>query len=259
MFLQRYVDVFSFFAFPSALLAFLFSAMVAQAQSESPFFDGDFVKTASPNLYSEIVADGGDIFAIGPDNRTTLHYAVRYGTAALVGYLVDSGVDVNRPNIYLNTPLHWSVGNWDDAASAITEPEKVRLLLAAGANPNATTDRGETPIMFAVTVEIAQILLEAGANPALTQQDGLDAIAYNEDVGRAEVANFLRSAQTGSTPVQDFDKGIAAHNAGDYDAALQEWRPLAEQGDAAAQSNIDLMYNKIVAELALAKVGNLDQ
>ncbi|MDA7551431.1 hypothetical protein N8760_06405 [Rhodobacteraceae bacterium] len=32
---------------------------------------------------------------------------------------------------------------------------------------------------------------------------------------------------------QDFNKGWAAYNSGDYATALKEWRPLAEQGGAA--------------------------
>ena len=36
--------------------------------------------------------------------------------------------------------------------------------------------------------------------------------------------------------------GDAAYNRGDYDAALQEWRPLAEQGNAVAQLNLGFMY-----------------
>ena len=47
-----------------------------------------------------------------------------------------------------------------------------------------------------------------------------------------------------SSPViaQDFQKGFAAYNAGDFATALQEWTPLAEAGSAAAQSNLGLMY-----------------
>ena len=42
---------------------------------------------------------------------------------------------------------------------------------------------------------------------------------------------------------QDFDKGLEAYNSGDYQIALQEWRPLAaEQGDASAQFMIGGMY-----------------
>ena len=43
-----------------------------------------------------------------------------------------------------------------------------------------------------------------------------------------------------SAPVaaQDFQKGLAAYQAGDYATALQEWTPLAEAGNADAQYNL---------------------
>ena len=41
---------------------------------------------------------------------------------------------------------------------------------------------------------------------------------------------------------QDFDKGLKAAQAGDFQTALQEWRPLAEQGYASAQYNLGQMY-----------------
>ena len=40
----------------------------------------------------------------------------------------------------------------------------------------------------------------------------------------------------------DFDKGLAAYKQGDFATALSEWKPLAEQGNASAQSNIGAMY-----------------
>ena len=40
----------------------------------------------------------------------------------------------------------------------------------------------------------------------------------------------------------DFQKGLAAAKSGDFATALREWTPLAEQGDAAAQFNLGLMY-----------------
>jgi TPR repeat protein len=43
---------------------------------------------------------------------------------------------------------------------------------------------------------------------------------------------------------QDWDLGNEAYERGDYAAALMEWRPLAEAGDASAQNNLGLMYNK---------------
>ena len=40
----------------------------------------------------------------------------------------------------------------------------------------------------------------------------------------------------------DYDDGWAAWLAGDYETAMREFRPLAEQGDAGAQLNLGLMY-----------------
>ena len=40
----------------------------------------------------------------------------------------------------------------------------------------------------------------------------------------------------------DFSKGWDAYNNGDYATALEEWRPLAVQGDAQAQHNLAVMY-----------------
>jgi TPR repeat protein len=40
----------------------------------------------------------------------------------------------------------------------------------------------------------------------------------------------------------DFNSGLTAYNKGDYTTAAKEWRPLAEQGVAAAQFNLGLLY-----------------
>ncbi len=42
----------------------------------------------------------------------------------------------------------------------------------------------------------------------------------------------------------DFQAGVDAYNQGDYATAVKEWRPLAEQGDAFAQSNLGVMYER---------------
>ena len=46
----------------------------------------------------------------------------------------------------------------------------------------------------------------------------------------------------GPVQAQDFQKGLAAAQAGDFATALQEFTPLAEQGNADAQYNLGLMY-----------------
>ncbi len=41
----------------------------------------------------------------------------------------------------------------------------------------------------------------------------------------------------------DFQKGLTAADKGDYATALKEWTPLAEQGNASAQTNLGFMYS----------------
>ena len=42
----------------------------------------------------------------------------------------------------------------------------------------------------------------------------------------------------------DYNDGLTAYHEGDYKTALSEWKPLAEQGDADAQNNLGVLYNK---------------
>ncbi len=58
---------------------------------------------------------------------------------------------------------------------------------------------------------------------------------------RAALAVALVIALTGPTQA-DFDAGMAAFERGDYATALQEWRPIAEQGHAEAQNFLGWMY-----------------
>ncbi len=46
-----------------------------------------------------------------------------------------------------------------------------------------------------------------------------------------------------SAHAQDFDRGFAAAQSGDFATALKEWLPLAEQGHAQAQYVLGVMYN----------------
>lgn len=63
-------------------------------------------------------------------------------------------------------------------------------------------------------------------------------------------ARFLKHAALAftllSAPVlaQSFEEGAKAYEKGDFDSALENWRPLAEQGQAKAQFNLGLMYER---------------
>lgn len=54
--------------------------------------------------------------------------------------------------------------------------------------------------------------------------------------------NALLLSGYSSALAQDFKKGLIASEVGDYAAALEEWEPLAAQGNASAQNKLGFMY-----------------
>ena len=49
---------------------------------------------------------------------------------------------------------------------------------------------------------------------------------------------------TGGAAAGPYEEGVAAYHRGDYATAVRLFRPLAEQGDAAAQYSLGLMYHQ---------------
>ena len=46
-----------------------------------------------------------------------------------------------------------------------------------------------------------------------------------------------------SASAQDFNTGLAAYKAGNFSTALEEWEPLAEEGNPYVQYNLGIMYD----------------
>ena len=88
---------------------------------------------------------------------TPLMYAALYGDAALVKRLLMSGADPNASNAAGATALMWAVPHTD----------RMNLLMAAGANVNARSQDGRTPLLMAAGIvgahSAVELLLENGA------------------------------------------------------------------------------------------------
>jgi ankyrin repeat protein len=102
------------------------------------------------------------------DGWTYLHLAPDARVAEL---LLEHGADINAANRHSvfgpgNRPLH--------AAVYMDRADVVALLIARGADANATDDAGWTPLHLAVAngrLEMARQLLEAGADPNVRIRD----------------------------------------------------------------------------------------
>lgn len=128
--------------------------------------------------------------AFAPDGFTPLSLAAYFGRPEAVRLLLERAADVaaTARNSMGVQPLH--------AAVAGRNFEAVSLLVAAGAEVNATQHGGWTPLMQAAAhgdLEIVDVLVAAGADPALATDEGKTAAALAEDNGHEALAGQLRT------------------------------------------------------------------
>lgn len=133
-----------------------------------------------------------------PDGWTLLHLAAAFGTPATVQLLLSRGAEVCAcsSNAQRNEPLH--------AALALgRDPETVRLLLEAGAKPDARQTGGFTAIFSAAAAnrrDLCELLLAHGANPLLANDFGQTAASYARERSHTELADWLESQSSPQKP-----------------------------------------------------------
>ena len=79
--------------------------------------------------------------------HTLLRFAVTYGSRRVLRLLLAAGACVETSNMNGHTPLHYAAGL--GRSSPQPDPSVAGMLLCAGAQPNALTEKGETPLVFA--------------------------------------------------------------------------------------------------------------
>ena len=113
-----------------------------------------------------MLAQGKDVNARGDREATPLIYASAFGSAEALRMLLEAKADVNASNALGMTALHFSV----------TEPDKARLLVEHGANVNAKTKTGRTPLIVAGfqnhSDAVVQLLIAKGADVLAADKDG---------------------------------------------------------------------------------------
>ena len=128
----------------------------------------------------------------GPGGSTPLMTAALYGDAALVKHLLKLGADPNATNSAGATALMW----------AAPDPEKMRLLLDAGADVNARSDDRRTPLVIVSGIVGAtpalRLLLDYGADPSILRPTDPSPLNETARIDETEMFRVLQEYLGGS-------------------------------------------------------------
>ena len=163
----------------------------------------------------KVLLDAGANPNTATEGWTAFMSAAHEGRPEIVKIFLAVGANPNTAASGGLTPLMMAAGSHVDAQKAhdsvakyIGDPPKIwalpaayveviKLLLAAGANPNLMKDDGWTALMFAATTgsaNITRLLIKAEADVNAANADGETALDIALDVGDRGVARILRKA-----------------------------------------------------------------
>ena len=133
-------------------------------------------------------SDPGLATAFSPDGFTALHLAAFFAHPEAAALLLERGADATgrARNAMAVEPLH--------SAAAADQTEISRMLLDAGADPDAVQEGGFAPLHAAAhngNVELAELLLERGADRSRATDDGQTAADYAREAGHTALADSL--------------------------------------------------------------------
>lgn len=140
-------------------------------------------------LREVLAADPDLATALSADGFTALHFAAFFGKAESARILLEARAQVST---YSHNSLHVQPLH---SAAAGRHHEVCRVLLAAGADVNATQQDSYTPLHAAAQHgddELVELFLSAGADPAARLDDGKTPADTAEAAGHLDIARRIR-------------------------------------------------------------------
>lgn len=191
---------------------------------QTPLMAAAFVGDSGSTLL--LLDAGGDPGATDEDGRSAFSYAIMRGQFSVARMLVEAGADPDLIDVSGFTLLMSAVAN--DSADAVAflldqagadvdgrhesgvtalhfaavlgHLEMIDTLLAHGANPNAATVDGQTPLMAAASkgmADAAVLLIEAGADYSLLDARGVTAAGLAYRAEQQDTAAAILQFQAG--------------------------------------------------------------
>lgn len=167
-----------------------------------------------------LIERGADIQAGDADNSQPIHCAAISGNVAIAEMLLESGANINEQDNNGATALMFAAGPG--------RTEMVRFLLERGCDTGLRNNRGVPAIFFAGTPEIAALILGKGANVNAQTNDGDTPLHSAASRGRVELAKFL--LRSGADVNARNNAGITPLFCFGGDSALAVVRVLIEHG-----------------------------
>jgi ankyrin repeat protein len=141
------------------------------------------VRSGNPYSFIAFFDEGADILATDKNGKNTLHIAAQSGNPQMVSIIIQAARKrkelqkaVEAKDSTGATALHYAI--------ASKNLPTAQLLLEAGADVNAQTNEGLTPLMIAAKLALNQafflLLAQAGTQFSLKSKKGLKAIDYAE-------------------------------------------------------------------------------
>lgn len=148
----------------------------APSSSDIPLFRA--AESGSAECVKLLLDAGADLEQRDDERQSALFHAASTEVARL---LIEAGLSLEDRDCWDHTPLMSALGSLENPL------RRVRALLAAGADPNATSDHGFTLFMSAVrsesrSVELLRMLVEHGADPHAVSDYGYNAFHAPIDV-----------------------------------------------------------------------------